>query len=99
MAIAGSAAGSRTVMFETLYMYNFLTGEMVPLLADGDYSWNAEKTELTVKINPAAKWSDGAAVTAIYAQCPPDAGLGLAVANRLKKAAGFQVVDLGEGEL
>ena len=47
MAIAGSAAGSRTVMFETLYMYNFLTGEMVPLLADGDYSWNAEKTELT----------------------------------------------------
>lgn len=55
MAIASSAAGSRTVMFETLYMYNFLTGEMVPLLADGDYSWNAEKTELTVKINPAAK--------------------------------------------
>ena len=36
-------------------------------------------------------------VTAIYAQCPGDAGLGLAVANRLKKAAGFQVVALGEG--
>ena len=33
-------------------------------------------------------------VTAIYAQCPGDAGLGLAVANRLKKAAGFQIVAL-----
>ena len=39
---------------------------------------------------------DGTAVTAIYAQCPGDAGLGLAVANRLKKAAGFQIVDIGE---
>ncbi len=35
----------------------------------------------------------------IFAQCPGDAGLGLAVANRLKKAAGFHTVDLGEGEL
>ena len=75
MAIASSAAGSRTVMFETLYMYNFLTGEMVPLLADGDYSWNAEKTELTVKINPAAKWSDGAAVTANDVKRTFDVGL------------------------
>ncbi|MDE7219108.1 MAG: threonylcarbamoyl-AMP synthase [Oscillospiraceae bacterium] len=41
---------------------------------------------------------DGTDVTAIFAQCPGDAGLGLAVANRLKKAAGFQVVDLGEDE-
>ncbi|MBE6989260.1 MAG: threonylcarbamoyl-AMP synthase [Ruminococcaceae bacterium] len=31
----------------------------------------------------------------IYAQCPDDAGLGLAVGNRLKKAAGFHVVDAG----
>ena len=41
---------------------------------------------------------DDTDVTAIFAQCPGDEGLGLAVANRLKKAAGFQVVDLGEGE-
>ena len=33
-------------------------------------------------------------VTEIYAQCPEEAGLGLAVANRLKKAAGFHVVAL-----
>lgn len=42
---------------------------------------------------------DGTDVTAIYAQCPGDAGLGLAVANRLKKAAGFQTVDLGREPL
>ena len=62
-------------MFETLYMYNFLTGEMVPLLADGDYSWNADKTELTVKLNPAAKWSDGTAVTANDVKRTFDIGL------------------------
>ena len=39
---------------------------------------------------------DGTEVTAIFAQCPGDEGLGLAVANRLKKAAGFQIVDIGE---
>ena len=75
MAIANSASGSRTVMFETLYMYNFLTGEMIPLLADGDYSWNADKTEMTVKINPAAKWNDGTAVTANDVKRTFDVGL------------------------
>ena len=59
LALASSGSGSRTVMFETLYMYNFLDGSMTPLLADGDYQWNDAKTEMTVKINPAAKWSDG----------------------------------------
>ncbi len=64
MAIAGNAGGYRTLMFETLCMYNFMDGSMVPLLADGDYAWNDTLTELTVKIKPAAKWSDGTAVTA-----------------------------------
>ena len=32
-------------------------------------------------------------VTEILAQCPDDHGLGLAVSNRLKKAAGFQTVE------
>ena len=39
---------------------------------------------------------DDTDVTEIFAQCPPDDGLGLAVANRLKKAAGFNVVELGD---
>ena len=64
MAIAGAASGYRTLMFETLYMYNFMDGSMIGLLADGDYSWNADQTELTVKIKKAAKWSDGTDLTA-----------------------------------
>lgn len=63
MAIATSAGGSRVPMFETLYMYNMLDGSMTPLLADGDYVWNDDMTEMTVKLNPAAKWSDGTQVT------------------------------------
>ena len=37
---------------------------------------------------------DSEDVDQIFAQCPDDAGIGLAVANRLKKAAGFHVVEL-----
>lgn len=64
MAIAANAQGSRTLMFETLYMYNFMDGSLTGLLADGDYTWNDSMTELTCKIKPAAKWSDGTPVTA-----------------------------------
>jgi peptide/nickel transport system substrate-binding protein len=55
---------ARVPMFETPYLYNMLDGKQYPLLADGDYSWNAERTEITFKIKPAAKWSDGTPVTA-----------------------------------
>ena len=34
----------------------------------------------------------------IYAQCPDDGGLGLAVGNRLKKAAGFHVENADDGK-
>ena len=64
MAIAGGIAGYRTLMFETLYMYNFMDGSLTGLLADGDYAWNEDMTELSVKIKDAAKWSDGTDVTA-----------------------------------
>lgn len=37
---------------------------------------------------------DDTDVTAIFAQCPDDLGIGLAVANRLKKAAGFHVIEV-----
>lgn len=63
MAITQNAS-ARIVTFETLYMYNMLDGKMYPLLADGDYVWNDDLTQMTVKINPAAKWSDGTPVTA-----------------------------------
>jgi peptide/nickel transport system substrate-binding protein len=55
---------ARVIMFETPYVYNMLDGKQYPLLADGDYTWNDARTELTFKINQAAKWSDGTPVTA-----------------------------------
>lgn len=64
MAIAGGVGGYRTLMFETLYMYNFLDGSLTGLLADGDYSWNDDMTELNIKLKDAAHWSDGTDVTA-----------------------------------
>ena len=36
---------------------------------------------------------DDTDVTEIFAQCPDGKGLGLAVGNRLKKAAGFHTVE------
>ncbi len=75
MAIGGNASGYRTLMFETLYMYNFMDGSMTGLLADGDYAWNDDMTELTVKIKPAAKWSDGTAVTAADVAATWDIGV------------------------
>ncbi|MBN1262461.1 MAG: ABC transporter substrate-binding protein [Anaerolineae bacterium] len=55
---------ARVTMFETPYLYNMLDGNMYPLLADGDFEWNAARTEITFKIKEAAKWSDGTPVTA-----------------------------------
>ena len=55
---------ARVIMFETPYLYNMLDGQVYPLLADGPYEWNADRTELTFKINPAAHWNDGTPVTA-----------------------------------
>lgn len=64
MAIAGGASGYRTLMFETLYMYNPLDGGMYGLLANDDWAWNDDLTQLTLTIKDAAKWSDGTALTA-----------------------------------
>ncbi len=55
---------SRVLMFESLYLYDMLDGKSYPLLADGDPVWNEARTEVTVKIKAAAKWSDGTPVTA-----------------------------------
>lgn len=74
---AAAPRGSRTVMFETLYMFNILDGELYPLLADGDYEWNDDLTEMTVEINEAAKWSDGTPVTADDVAATWDAGIAL----------------------
>jgi len=51
-------------MFETPYAYNMLDGKQYPLLADGDYKWDAGTTAITFKLKKAAHWSDGTPVTA-----------------------------------
>ena len=63
MAIAGNAGGYRSLMFETLFMFDFMSGEKKGLLADS-YEWNDDLTEMTVTLKDAAKWSDGTPVTA-----------------------------------
>jgi len=63
MALAAGDS-ARVPMFETPYLYNMLDGKQYPLLADGPWTWNADMTEITFKIKPAAKWSDGTPVTA-----------------------------------
>lgn len=42
------------------------------------------------------RFYDDTDVTEIWAQCPEEVGVGLAVANRLNKAAGFHIIELGE---
>ena len=52
----------------------------------------ADKSAQARHVFDALRTFDGTDVTEIFAQCPDDGGLGLAVANRLKKAAGFHLV-------
>lgn len=55
----------------------------------------ADKLAQAQHVFDALRTFDNTDVPAIYAQCPDDTGLGLAVGNRLKKAAGFHIVDVG----
>ena len=53
---------------------------------------SGDKGEQARHIFDALRAFDDTPVKAIWAQCPEAAGLGLAVANRLNKAAGFHIV-------
>ncbi len=53
-----------------------------------------DKGEQARRVFDALRSFDHTRVPAIWAQCPDAAGLGLAVANRLNKAAGFHIVEL-----
>ncbi len=56
----GSPSGSGFDVFckEYLFYLNLATGERINWLAQ-DYSYNPDFTELTLKLEPRAKWSDG----------------------------------------
>ena len=47
---------SRVLIYESLFLYNNMDGQLHPLLGK-DYAWNDEQTEMTIHLNPDAKWS------------------------------------------
>ncbi len=53
----------------------------------------ADKKSQARHVFDALRYFDGTDVTEIWAQCPDDAGLGLAISNRLNKAAGFHIIE------
>ena len=55
----------------------------------------SDKAEQARRVFDALREFDHESVPEIYAQCPDTAGLGLAVGNRLKKAAGFRIIEAG----
>lgn len=57
-----------------------------------------DQAEQARRIFDALRAFDDTDVVEIFAQCPGDEGLGLAIANRLKKAAGFHVIEVRREE-
>lgn len=54
----------------------------------------SDQGEQARRLFEALRWFDSQSVTAIYAQSPQSDGLGLAVTNRLNKAAGFHIIEV-----
>lgn len=54
---------------------------------------SSDKLTQAQRVFDALRTFDNSSVTEIFAQCPDNRGLGFAVGNRLKKAAGFHVVE------
>lgn len=69
------------------FAHLFSQQEVHTLGASGDKLAQAQR------VFDALRTFDSSDVTEIYAQCPDSRGLGLAVGNRLKKAAGFHVIE------
>ena len=53
-----------------------------------------DKQEQARRVFDALRKFDHTQVKAIWAQCPDGAGIGLAIANRLNKAAGFHIIEV-----
>ena len=53
-----------------------------------------DKAEQARRVFDALRQFDGTNVPDIWAQCPDDSGIGLAVSNRLNKAAGFHIIEV-----
>ncbi|MCI2056536.1 MAG: threonylcarbamoyl-AMP synthase [Oscillibacter sp.] len=58
-----------------------------------------DKVTQAQRVFDALRTFDESSVTEIFAQCPDNRGLGLAINNRLKKAAGFHVIDADDSSV
>ncbi len=79
-------AGDRVLCFE----------EELCLYADCNplsYGKKAQADTLSAGLFAALRVLDDPAVKTVYARCPDGGGIAYAVQNRLKKAAGFQIID------
>ena len=73
--------------------------EFLPLFSDvtaRPFGSMQNKREQAQRVFDVLRSFDDTPVKQIFAQCPDPSGLGLAVGNRLKKAAGFHVIDADE---
>lgn len=52
-----------TLMYEPLFGWNSVKNKLIPVIGTS-YAWNAEGTNITIDLNPAAKWNDNTAVNA-----------------------------------
>ena len=78
--------GDGVICFDE-YVHLFSEQEVHTLGPSGD------KLAHSQRVFDALRTFDNSAVEEIYAQCPDNRGLGLAVGNRLKKAAGFHIIE------
>ncbi len=53
-----SRTGTQGMIYETLLLFNRLTGEVKPWLASS-YQWSSDATQLTFHLRQGVKWSDG----------------------------------------
>lgn len=84
---AHADAGDGVLCFDE-YVDGFAGCTVLPLGAAGDLAAQAQR------VFDRLRAFDETAVSKIFAQCPPADGLGLAIANRLQKAAGFSIIDV-----
>jgi L-threonylcarbamoyladenylate synthase len=91
--IADHAGAEDGIICFTEYTAQFTGGQTArPIM---DLGPAADKAEQARRVFDALRAFDHTNVAAIWAQCPDAAGIGLAIANRLNKAAGFHIVEVG----
>ncbi len=84
-------AGDGVICFEeyTALFQNLTHQELVISLGPA-----GDKREQARRVFDALRRFDHTTTTAIWAQCPDAEGIGLAIANRLNKAAGFRIIEV-----